>query len=151
MNMKFTLDELLELSAKNRRRKLDILILEYAVLQAKFDSPEQSWYFRRANESNRLKLASKLESYEAYRRLINSSTEEELEGEIEALRVRLIQRESMPRVNFVSYHIIGGIKGSIKYWEERLEVKRQVGILKNIDYYLKDKKTLLDLLQVIEP
>lgn len=148
--MKPTLEELTSSALEQKlTRSLDRMVLRYAILKTQIGmGDQQSWYFKTALESHIEKLAELKDEYDDYKNFVNSRTEADILQEIVRETARLQERVDRPKVNFVSYHHIGHLRSSIAKLEERLDIKRQVCFLNEIDFYVDDKDLLFKLFNI---
>ena len=127
--------------------QLETIVLEYAGLLQKMNNTEkQTWFFKKADENNRLKLKDLKNQFENIRTEVNCTSTDDL---IESLndykeKEKSIQIHFQPSFNKML--ALKSINSNVIYIEEILSIKSRVDEMKKIDYYLENKETLITLL-----
>ena len=136
------------LSLKQRSSfQLESIILEYGSLIQKMDNMEQqSWFFKKAEKNNRLKLIELKSQYEKMRNDVNGT---DMNNLIESLNDHKADRtflKKKPYLNFTDRIALASINSNIRYVEELLSVKSRCNAMQSLDHYLEDSEALIKLL-----
>ncbi len=127
--------------------QLETMVLEYGNLHQKMnDIEQQTWFFKKAEENNRLKLKDLKNQLENIRNEVNYTSINDL---IESLndykeKAKSIQIHFQPSFNKML--ALASFNSSIIYIEEILSIKSRVDEMKEIEYYLENKESFIKLL-----
>lgn len=147
--MAINLDEVITiLNLKQRSSfQLESIMLEYGSLIQKMDNLEQqSWFFKKAEKNNRLKLIELKSQYEKMRNDVNGT---DMNNLIESLNDHQADRaflKKKPYLNFTDRIALASINSNIQYVEELLSVKSRCKLMQSLDHYLEDSEALIKLL-----
>lgn len=132
----------------NQKNKIPVarLILDYAVIKQKLEkSDKASWYFKQAMNSNREKSKDLLEQFENIRKTINNSTIDHLISELNeenSMKKKLLQKRGLNTVDQIFYH---SLLSRISYLNELIRIKKTMGQLNPIEYYINNPGEFLKL------
>ncbi|HEY9169826.1 MAG TPA: hypothetical protein VIN72_10085 [Lutibacter sp.] len=127
--------------------QLETIILEYGSLMKKLNNPEQqSWFFIKAEENNLLKLKDLKNQFEKIRTDVNTATIDQLIDSFMDCtdKIKFIEINSQP--GMIKGIALSSYYGKKAYLEELLEIKARVDEVKELDYYLINRKALIKLL-----
>jgi len=126
--------------------QLETIILEYGNLVQKMNNIEQqTWFFKKAEENNRLKLNDLKSQFEEIRATINSSSIDDLIEAVSSENEKISNIKKM-EMNSIIYIGLASLNSRKAHIEELMEIKSRVDEMKELDYYLKNKDPLIKIL-----
>jgi hypothetical protein len=127
--------------------QLENIILEYAGLLQKMNNVEQqSWFFKKAEENNLLKLNNLKSQFEKMRTEVNDTSIDDL---IESLNDYKEQAKSIQihfQPGFIKGLSVASFNSKIIYIEELLTIKSRIDKMNELDDYLENRESLIKLL-----
>lgn len=121
---------------KQDESSLETIMSEYATIKQKIqNSDDQSWYFKRAMESNMQRLSALKEEFEEIRQLFNQS---DLDFFIEKINENTSVAASYKGkdMGLIKFIHLSFINGESKFFGELIRLKSKTEFLMPIDYYL---------------
>ena len=147
--MAINLNELTTVLGLNQKThsQLETIILEYGNLVQKMNNPEQqSWFFKKAEENNLLKLKGLKSQFENIRNEVNDTSIDDLIELLNDRKENIKSFQNSPQLNFIGRIAVASLNSDITYIEELLAIKSRVDEMKELDYYLENKESLIKLL-----
>jgi len=127
--------------------QLETIILEYGNLAQKMNNMEQqSWMFKKAEENNLLKLKDLKSQFEKIRTEVNDTGIDDLIELLNDKKENIKYFQSQPQLNFIGRMALASLSSNLAYIEELLSIKSRVDEMKDIEYYLENKESLIKLL-----
>ena len=127
--------------------QLETIILEYGNLVQKMNNMEQqSWMFKKAEKNNLLKLKDLKRQFENIRKEVNDTSIDDLIELLNDKKENTKSFQNSPQLNFIGRIAVASLNSDIIYIEELLAIKSRVDEMKELDYYLENKESLIKLL-----
>lgn len=128
--------------------QLEIVLSDYAILTKKLkDIDEQTWLFRKGIESNRKKLIRLKASFNTIKHEINKHSEKYFKNKMIDAEKTHNRIKQQPITSFLSAMLHSSVEGKLLHYKEALELKRRVGKIKAIDYYVYNTDERIKLLE----
>lgn len=126
--------------------QLETVVLEYGNLLQKWNNIEQqSWFFKKAEESNLLKLKHLKSQFKEIREAINSNTIDNLIEAVNSENEKIVNIKKM-EMNSIINMGLAALNSRKAYLEELIEIKSRVDEMNKLDDYLENRKSLIKLL-----
>lgn len=117
---------------------LSKLVLEISVLKGRLEHPErQDLYFRLGIEGSQQRLASLKQQFNSLREEVNSADAGVLREEIKSVEEFLVWYKKHSYAGFIQSVVINNKSSQLRHLELILGLKTDVGVIKELDYYLR--------------
>jgi len=119
---------------------LEKIIFEYGNIFQKMNNIEQqSWYFRKGEKNNLIKLKKLKSQFEEIRSHFNTISTNKLIKSLNDYKEKLKIVQNIKSSKFMRAVRMGGLEDNIVYIEQLLVIKSRVDEIKDLDYYLKNE------------
>ena len=154
--MDFKIERIVALQDEEINSKIIKLIIDYGILYSKLQNIErQSWYFKRGIDGNRKKLKLINTDFEKIRNDVNNYTINKLIKEVN--KEKEVERSFGSRKEYCnltsrifSAWVHKAAINRIYYLTKLIQIKKEIGILESIDFYLVNYKNLIKLISTIK-
>lgn len=127
--------------------QLESIMLEYGSLIQKMENLEQqSWFFKKGEKNNRLRLIKLKSQFEKMRTDVNETDMNNLIESLNDHQANLAFLKKKTYLYFTDRIALASINSSIRYVEELLSVKSRCKVMQSLDHYLENSEALIKLL-----
>jgi hypothetical protein len=127
--------------------QLETVILKYGGLVQKMNNMEQqSWLFKKAVENNLIKINSLKSEFDKIKTEVNTSGIDDLIVSLNDYKEQFKSIQIHFQSGFIKGLAVASFNSKIIYIEELLTIKSRVDEMKEIEYYLENRKHLIKLL-----
>jgi len=121
---------------------LSHLVLEIASLKERLDRPEQQdFYFRKGIKANKQKLSSLIQHFFAFRDEVNTCHIEDLLEQVSGIEAFLQRYEKTAQAGFIKEIVKHSKISQGRHLNLVIGLKKDVGVIKPLGYYLNCLKT----------
>ncbi len=137
-----------DLKEKNHSQ-IETILFEYGTLNQKLENLEaQSFFFKKGIENHKLRSIELKKEWEVIRANINTTSIDELIFVLNDTNNQLVKLNDKKRFRTNDFLHSASLKSKIANIEEFLSVKGRVKEVFEIEYYLKNKEELMELLGI---